>query len=757
MAKKSQRKPVKAAPGGTGEAPEGGGDEVLQDVERFLDEMEGLASPLADVDAVAGELAGKETEAEKLQARWIAEGLGRPVADLKRVVAGPEAGEDSGQVFYGVQVEGGELLVRADGLRTYLRNVSLEKAREAQTAKVLADLNLVSIAVEAPGKGHELQAPWVRVAQGQSPAAGKASQIEFYCPNQPEERLSFQALSLLSAELHQLFGDRGFDQHSLPSLRGMAVATGQVLARVSGGQAGQAGQDVFGRSLAPPLESPQGRVETGWQVSLSEAGEYRAERSGYLCLADGRLSVLPPIWLDKDEMHAYWVLLDEHPHPLTVEMVHQCLSDAGVVAGIQEESIVQLVFQVQSGQHQVGLCLLAQGRGPVNGQDARVEILVDLQRRAGTEKPDGSIDFREVNFAPSVGVGQVIARRRPPVVGTPGHDVRGNPLEAREGKDQPLQAGSNVEVRLTEGVEVYAATIEGVVKQIGDELRVIRQLALKGDIDFGTGNLDFRGEVYIDGSVVQGFSVKATGTITITNTVENGSTVLSAGDIVVGRGILGRRTRVQAGGSVRAQFIQEARVEAGGDITVGNYVYHALLRAEGKVVVHKGAGSRGGGILGGEAWGREGVEAFQLGSPNGVTGTIVVGLQPGQAQQLDRIKASAGTCQEHIQKLLHRFNLSRIDLAQIRNMVAAATGPHRKVLVHHAQQLGQLVQLYQKLQGEQAALEDRIRTAVKGAAVKVHDLAFLGVTIRIGEYQRKLREDVKSPRFHIHEGRLVER
>jgi hypothetical protein len=90
-------------------------------------------------------------------------------------------------------------------------------------------------------------------------------------------------------------------------------------------------------------------------------------------------------------------------------------------------------------------------------------------------------------------------------------------------------------------------------------------------------------------------------------------------------------------------------------------------------------------------------------------------------------------------------------------MVAGATGPHRKVLVHHAQQLGQLVQLYQKLQGEQRVLEDRIRTSVKGATIRVHDMAFWGVTIRIGEYQRKLREDIKSPRFHIREGKLVER
>ena len=100
MAKQSQQKPVKAAPGKTAKPQEGGGDEVLQDVERFLDEMEGLASPLADTDAGAGEREGKETKAEELQGRWIAAGLGRPLADLKRVVAGAEAGEDARYAEY---------------------------------------------------------------------------------------------------------------------------------------------------------------------------------------------------------------------------------------------------------------------------------------------------------------------------------------------------------------------------------------------------------------------------------------------------------------------------------------------------------------------------------------------------------------------------------------------------------------------------------------------------------------------------------
>lgn len=734
------------------------GTEELQEVERFLQEMDaGEEGPELPKDGGAEEKLAEPPArpADDPRARWIAEGLRRTAAELERVEAGEEAGEDRGQVFYGVHVEKMNLLVRQDGMRAYLRGIPANTAKDLRTLRALEACGLAEIEVEAPRK-NQREDQWIKVAQGQPPAPGKAGELELYCPSRPGETISFEALSLLSMELYQLFRAGGFDHKALPGIRALAVAAGEVLARISARQSGQPGQDVFGRMVAPALESPQGTVEPGWHVSLSEEGEYRAGRYGYLCLAEGKLSVLSPLWLDAGNIHAYWVLLDENPQPVTGEMVHQCLEDMGVVEGVQEERIKELTDQARRGQHQLGLHLIAQGAYPVNGEDAVVDLLVDLGRRAGKERPDGSVDFREVNFTPNVGIGQVVARRKPPRPGTPGRDVKGNALEPREGQDKPLKGGANIEVRLEDDTEVFAATIEGVVKQRGEELFVSRQLALKGDVNFDTGNLDFKGDVHVGGSVLQGFSVKATGDVSIGGTVEAASTVLALGDITVGKGIMGRRTRVQARGTVRAQFVQEGRVMAGRDIALGNYAYHAFLHAEGKIIVRKGAGARGGSILGGEAWGREGVEICISGSPTGGVGMLVAGLQPEQAQQLDKLKANVNTCHEHILKVLRRFNLTRIDLGQIRNMLAAATGPHRKVLVHHSRQLGQLVQLYQKMQADHAELESQIRTAVKGASIKMSDTAYAGTTIRIGEYQRKLAQDVKSPRFHIHAEKLVE-
>ena len=737
-------------------APPATDDEDMRQVDQFLT---GVACADLGQGAAADHAPPPGAEPDPavvaVQTAWIAAGLGCPSDDLRRVVAGAEAGADRGQVFYGLPFDTGELLVRADGLRACTRGLSPERAGDPVTRRALTERHLSLRPTVAWPDGSRADA-WVTVAEGRPAESGPATEAVFYCPSRPGEHLTYQTLTLLSAELHHLYQAGGLDAHTSTWPRAIGVVSGEVLARLGRHPTGGAGADVFGRELPASWQSPAGRLEAGSQVSVSPDGEYRAEACGYVCLVAGRLSVLSPVWVTEDDLHAYWVLLDERAQPLTAAMVEQCLADAGIRSGVLAGRVTDLVALVQRDGHPTGLFPVAEALLPVDGEDARIELLVDLERRAGREAPDGSIDFHEVNYTASVSLGQIIARRHRSRPGVPGHDVKGRLLAARPGEERQLEAGGHVRMGLDDGVEVFAATTDGGVRQVGTELRVVQQLTIQGDIDFSTGNLDFKGDLHIGGSVVEGFSVKATGDISIGNTVENGSIVTSDADVIVGRGILGRRTVVQARGSVRAQFIQEARIEAGGDIVVGNYVYHGMLRADGSITVHQGTGSRGGTILGGRVWAQHLVEAHQVGSDNGLAGVIVAGLQPGQAQQLDRLRDTAATCQEHLQKVLRKFGLTSIDVAQIHRAVAAAGATERQALVHSAHQLGQLVQLLQQLRADEAVLQGAIRTAAKGAAIRIHGTAYWGVTIRVGEQQRRLHEDLHGPFFHLVDDRLAE-
>ena len=167
------------------------------------------------------------------------------------------------------------------------------------------------------------------------------------------------------------------------------------------------------------------------------------------------------------------------------------------------------------------------------------------------------------------------------------------------------------------------------------------------------------------------------------------------------------KTKVLAKKNVTAQFLQDGSVTAGGDVNLGNFAYHARIQSGGQLEVSRGRGGRGGSVMGGASWSRGGMSVHCAGTPSGTA-------------------------------------------------IKATTGPRRKILATRAEQLGKLAQVYQKLAGGRKELESEITTEAQKAEISVGDTAFPGVTVRIGQYQRKLDEAVKAPRFRIVEGRLVD-
>jgi len=156
--------------------------------------------------------------------------------------------------------------------------------------------------------------------------------------------------------------------------------------------------------------------------------------------------------------------------------------------------------------------------------------------------------------------------------------VKGNLLPAADGQDQVLEAGENIRREKGGEGEDFFATIDGVLRLTKGRLSAVALLPIHGDVSYTTGNLRFDGEIFVDGSVQQGFSVKAGGDITIVGGVDTDAEITARGNIIIGQGIVGLRTRVVARGNVRAQFIQEAMVMAGKDILLGNYASRARLR-----------------------------------------------------------------------------------------------------------------------------------------------------------------------------------
>ena len=134
-------------------------------------------------------------------------------------------------------------------------------------------------------------------------------------------------------------------------------------------------------------------------------------------------------------------------------------------------------------------------------------------------------------------------------------------------------AGDNVRLEERQGVQRLISAIaggagvqrvelrdqEGAVKAREYTVSVQPVAQISGDVGADTGNIDFQGNVEIQGSVTAGFRVSATSDVTIAGGVEAGARVEAGGNLTVQLGIMGKDTIVNAGGDLMAKFIQEAQ------------------------------------------------------------------------------------------------------------------------------------------------------------------------------------------------------
>ncbi len=727
-------------------------------IEELSDEVGSVEEP--DVSSTDSHLRGsfERTEADP-QARWIAAGLGLPVEDLTTDIAGEEAGDDAGRLFYFLPLGEAKLGIRWDAQRAYV--IWEKDVRDESTLTSLLRECPIAFNETANLAGVGLSTvsgstPWILVSEGSEPKAAKSEPMVVTSLSDTDPA-DLGVLRVMSTRLARIFGEDSLEPDALDHIEAVAIRPNETVARSVVTHEGKAGYDIFGREVAPPLDMGDAQVQVGPNLLVTAEGDFTAIAYGYLCLLGDQLSVLPPVWIDPECMHAYWLVLDTRAHPLIPEMVQQNLDALGINSGVLTDAIGELAEATSTGQQKKAAHLVAQGQPTIEGEEAQFETLVDAERRVGTEREDGSVDFHEINYAPNAARGQAVACRTPLVEGTHGFTVKGTHLPCRRIDDYPVQAGKNVRAETKDEVEYFFAETDGLVQFNDGVLSIVELLVIDGDVAFSTGNLRFIGEVFIDGSVIQGFSVKAGANITVTGTVEPGATVMAKMDITIGKGIVGRKTKIRAGGNLRAQFVQEADVRVVGHIQLGNYAYHASLRAGGMVSIAQGKGGKGGSIMGGETWARTFIETYTAGARNGTETSLVAGLIPEQAMELDRLDRSLEATGAHMEQILERLGLPSLDVGRLRSLLKAATGPQKNLLITRTKQLGELAKAHQELMAKRGELLAQQGPSAELAEIRIRDRAHTGTTIRIGDQQRKLISEVSAPRFHLKNDEIVER
>lgn len=335
-----------------------------------------------------------------------------------------------------------------------------------------------------------------------------------------------------------------------------------------------------------------------------------------------------------DAMQAWIDLIPAHGgRPLDAERIILALGAAGVTFGIDEAAVAALCARSASGPTE--RVAVACGRQAADGQDTRFEMLVDDARdRVPQVDENGLIDFRNLGAIPMVAVDQPLMRRIPPTNGIDGCDVCGHPVAAQPGRNEPFADHLAGAYLSPDDANLLLAVYAGQPVRMRNGVNVEQVLRLR-NVNMASGNIDFDGTISIEGEILPGMKVRATGDVIVGDVIDGGE-VEAGGDVRVGGGIIAKAV-VRAGGSIAARFAENASLSAGTNIAIDDTALQSELQANNQIAV--GAKNPRGRLAGGSARATMLIVTPLLGLANGGVTRLLLGVNPVlEAQYQDLLK-----------------------------------------------------------------------------------------------------------------------
>lgn len=288
---------------------------------------------------------------------------------------------------------------------------------------------------------------------------------------------------------------------------------------------------------------------------------------------------------------------------------------------------------------------IAAGRAPVKGKDGEIVLMFDPKRSYAPKiMPDGSADYKNLQFFEQVSAGDAVAASIPPEDGVDGFTVKGARLPAQRGKEKKFPKGRNVKV--SEDGRSLIAEKSGRVDMIIDRIEVSNVNRVEGDVDMGVGNVNFDGDVVVDGNVISGLTVETTGNIEVRGYVE-GATLIAGKDIILKNGMQGMsQGRLEAGGNIVARFIERATLSAKGSI-YADYIVYCLVTAGDSVILSGKFGK----LLGGVVRAGKEITAKTIGSPGSDHTQVELGILPEERARYTKMDAERGQVKAQLNRI----------------------------------------------------------------------------------------------------------
>ena len=264
------------------------------------------------------------------------------------------------------------------------------------------------------------------------------------------------------------------------------------------------------------------------------------------------------------------------------------------------------------------------GQPAINGNNSQFKILVSTMEERELkpqQRANGKVDMHDLGKVATVAVNSPLIERIPATLGTEGFTVLGKVL--------PAIAGESIDFPTTDGTQIskdndnlLVSALEGIPRLHQGSIAINDVLKVK-NVDIGFGNINYKGNVIVQGDVCEGMTVESQGDITVGGCV-NSATLIAGGNIIVEQGIFGKKRRedesltchVQAQGSINAQYMQYAKVTAGVNVHAQTQLLHCVVIADDSVIVAN-KGLNKGTIFGGSVEAKNKVSCIELGGNAG--------------------------------------------------------------------------------------------------------------------------------------------
>lgn len=371
-------------------------------------------------------------------------------------------------------------------------------------------------------------------------------------------------------------------------------------------------------SMIPYEPMKHGENVTVNEIPNSGITDYIANCYGILYRKGNEIGIKIPIQYNKNKTKAYLLIFPEATGKIpSIEELNALSYYLGISQQVSSERIQSALNSIKPQEllktRTPLRILFASGFDQTDGWARYFILKIKPEVQSGEIQEDGSINYRERRFIHQVSKGTPIAEEVPAQEASDGLDIFGETIKGRLLKHKEYKIGKNISPARDNAL-LLVSDVDGSLTYRAPHVEVNEKVYIASDINYSTGNIEFKGTVEIKGNVISGFKVISGADCIIHENIDEGSADVK-GDLYVKGGIHGsEKSMINIGGSLTAKYIRNGNLHCEGNIFVEDSIINSKIMCRGKVTV---ISKKSGRILGGEIIGKQGISVNTVGSQTG--------------------------------------------------------------------------------------------------------------------------------------------